>query len=264
MDLTPSNTRTAPSPWQTCLLPFFVYMILGSFEPGQPAPLTDAQQAAPEHFRVQLAEGQTNILGLKYKHYPIIYTVKIALTILTMFYVLPGYREFPFHVSLLALAVGAVGVVLWIWLCSLHLEPKLLAPLGLEGFVGGLGERPAYNPLEQLKATPAWAYTFLVIRFIGLALVVPIIEEFFLRGFLMRFVQDDAQWWQVPFGKVTPLAVVVGTAVPMLMHPAELLAAFVWFSLITWLMTRTKNIWDCVAAHAVTNLLLGVYVVATG
>ena len=65
----------------------------------------------------------------------------------------------------------------------------------------------------------------------------------------------------MPFGQVTPLAVVVGTAVPMLMHPGELLAAFVWFSLVTWLMVRTKNIWDCVAAHAMTNLLLGIYVV---
>ena len=27
---------------------------------------------------------------------------------------------------------------------------------------------------------------------------------------------------------------------------------------------HTRNIWDCVVAHAVTNLLLGVYVVATG
>ena len=60
---------------------------------------------------------------------------------------------------------------------------------------------------------------------------------------------------------VTPLAVVVGTVLPMLMHPAELLAAAVWFSLVTWLMVRTRNIWDCVAAHAVTNLLLGIYVV---
>jgi hypothetical protein len=251
----------------TYLLPFLVYMIFGSFEPGQPEPLTDAQQAAPEHIRIQLEEGQANLLGLKYKHYPLVYTVKIALTIAAMFYVLPGYREFPFRISLLAIAVGVVGVVLWIWLCSLHLEPRLLAPLGLDGFVGGLGAfadvgtRPAYNPLEQLEATPAWAYTFLIIRFIGLALVVPVIEEFFLRGFLMRFVQDDGQWWQIPFGKVTPLAVVVGTAVPMLMHPGELLAAFVWFSLVTWLMVRTRNIWDCVAAHAVTNFLLGVYVV---
>ena len=48
------------------------------------------------------------------------------------------------------------------------------------------------------------------------------------------------------------------------MHPGELLAAFVWFSMVTWLMVRTRNIWDCVVAHAVTNLLLGIYVVTTG
>jgi CAAX prenyl protease-like protein len=267
MDLTPSNARTAAStstasPWLTCLLPMFVYMILGNFlEKGPPDPLTETQQAAPEQIRLQLEEGPANLFGLKYKHYPLVYTVKIALTIAAMIYVLPGYREFPFRISPLAVVVGVVGVVLWIWICSLRLEPKLLAPLGMEGLVGGLGERPSFNPFEQLKATPAWMYTFIAIRFIGLALVVPVIEEFFLRGFLMRFVQDDAAWWQVPFGKVTTLAVVVGTAVPMLMHPAELLAAFVWFSLVTWLMVRTKNIWDCVAAHAVTNFLLGVYVV---
>jgi hypothetical protein len=40
-------------------------------------------------------------------------------------------------------------------------------------------------------------------------------------------------------------------------------AAVVWFSLVTWLMIRTGNIWDCVAAHAVTNLLLGIYVLVS-
>jgi len=35
----------------------------------------------------------------------------------------------------------------------------------------------------------------------------------------------------------------------------------VWFSMITGLMVATRNIWDCVAAHAVTNLLMGIYVV---
>ena len=243
----------------TFLLPFLVYMLAGSVEPAAPPPLTDIQLAAPEHIREQLLAGQPNLFGLRYKDYPIIYTVKIALTIAAILYVLPGYRQFPFRISPLAIVVGIVGVVLWIWICGLHLEQKLLAPLGLDWLVS-MGDRPAFNPLKALNGTPAWAYIFLGIRFLGLALVVPIIEEFFLRGFLMRFVQDD-QWWQVPFGKVTPLAVVVGTSVPMLMHLGEFAAAFVWFSLVTWLMVRTKNIWDCVAAHAVTNLLLGIYVV---
>jgi hypothetical protein len=63
---------------------------------------------------------------------------------------------------------------------------------------------------------------------------------------------------------VTPLAAVLGTVFPMLMHPGELFAAAVWFSLVTGLMVYTKNIWDCVTAHAVTNFLLGVYVVKYG
>ena len=249
----------ARQPALTFLLPFVVYMLMGSIEPSAPEkPLTAAQLAAPEHLQRDMAEGTANRFGLRYRHYPLVYTVKIALTIAAMFYVLPGYRQFPFRISLLAIVVGVVGVAIWIWICKLRLEPKLLAPLGLDSFLG-LGERPAYNPLEQLKDTPAWSYTFLVIRFMGLALVVPVIEEFFLRGFLMRLARR--RWWEIPFGKVTPLAAVVGTAVPMLMHPGELLAAFVWFSLVTWLMIRTRNIWDCVAAHAVTNFLLGVYVV---
>jgi uncharacterized protein len=93
--------------------------------------------------------------------------------------------------------------------------------------------------------------------------VVPVIEEFFLRGFLMRLVVEN-DWWKVPFGKVTVVAVMVGTAVPMMMHPGELLAAAVWFSMITCLMVKTRNIWDCVVAHSLTNLVLGIYVVTTG
>jgi len=49
----------------------------------------------------------------------------------------------------------------------------------------------------------------------------------------------------------------------VLSHPGEVFAAVAWFSLVTWLMVRTRNIWDCVVAHAVTNLLLGVYVVGS-
>lgn len=228
-------------------------MVIGSFEPGPPKP------------DVVLSNGVTrpaaneNWFGLEYKQYPVIYTVKIALTIAAILFVLPGYRQFPFHISLLSIVVGIVGIVLWIGICHLQLERKFLALLGFEDLLS-FGDRPAFEPLKMLADTPVWAYTFLAIRFLGLALIVPIIEEFFLRGFLMRFAVNET-WWTVPFGTLTRAAAVIGTAVPMLMHPGELLAAFVWFSLVTLLMFRTKNIWDCVAAHAVTNLLLGIYVV---
>ena len=34
--------------------------------------------------------------------------------------------------------------------------------------------------------------------------------------------------------------------------------------MITWLMLKTRSIWDCVVAHAATNLILGIYVVLSG
>ncbi len=91
---------------------------------------------------------------------------------------------------------------------------------------------------------------------------MPVIEEAFLRAFLMRYVMHD-NWTEIPFGVVNRMAVAAGILVPVLYHP-EKLAALLWFGLVTWLMVRTKNYWDCVAAHAITNLILGVVVVATG
>jgi hypothetical protein len=49
-----------------------------------------------------------------------------------------------------------------------------------------------------------------------------------------------------------------------LMHPQEALAALVWFSMVTWLMVRTRSIGDCILAHATTNLTMAVYVVNSG
>jgi hypothetical protein len=34
--------------------------------------------------------------------------------------------------------------------------------------------------------------------------------------------------------------------------------------MITAMFVMTRSIWDCVVAHLVTNLLLGIYVIATG
>ena len=275
-------------PWATFLLPMLMFMLLSTFEPTPPANFkpSDAKNITELRANLERAEALAAtsegwLPKFSYQAYPWIYTAKLVLVILAMIAVLPGYRTFPWRVSFLSVVIGVVGVVLWIALCHLRLEPKLIGPIdrllgsllqwipGLQtdetpsiGLMGmlGTGERSAYNPMLYMSDQPALAWLFLVIRFVGLALVVPVIEEFFLRGFLMRFVVHD-QWWQVPFGTATRAALIVGTAVPMLMHPGELFAAFVWFSLVSWLMVRTRNIWDCVVAHGVTNFLLGVYVV---
>jgi CAAX prenyl protease-like protein len=199
---------------------------------------------------------------MPYSFYGTVYTMKIAATVVAMILVLPGYLTYPLRINGVAIVVGVVGIVVWVGLCKLNLEQKLLVPLGL-GKLIEMGERPGFNPLQELSDNPTWAYTFLAIRLLGLAVIVPIIEEFFLRGFLVRFVMD-VDWYKIPFGVVNRLGLITAIAFPVMMHPAELFAALAWFSMITWLMLRTRNIWDCVAAHAVTNALLGAYVITTG
>jgi uncharacterized protein len=246
------NHPLRTNPWLICLLPFVIFMLVGSLEPTPPT----AEGAAPPKPWLDL--------GIEYRHYPLIYTAKIALTIAAMLFVWPGYRTYTRRLSFLGLAIGIIGAAAWIALSTWQRNwmPLLADKTGIEWFKT-LGQRSAFNPLVELRAEPALAYAFLAVRLIGLAIVVPIIEEFFLRGFLMRFVMAE-RWWEVPFGNVTRLAVIVGTGVPILMHPQEAVAALVWFSAVTWLMTRTRSIGDCILAHAFTNLLLGIYVISTG
>ena len=244
-----TNQRSAileRQPWLTFLLPFLVFMLAGSLEPSPTTP-----------------GGKAIGLAIPYSCYPWLYAAKIALTLVAMAFVWPGYRQFPLRLSWIAIVVGIVGGPLWIGLSLLDCEHRFLLPL-LEPLKLAwlIGDRSAFNPFEQLAGQPAAAWAFLALRFFGLVAVVPLIEEFFLRGFVMRFVMER-DWWKVPFGAASRLAIVLGTVVPMLSHP-ELLAAAVWFSMITWLMLRTRNIWDCVGAHAITNLMLGIYVVASG
>ena len=232
------------NPWVVFVGPFIVFMLLTSLEPTPDNP------------------GGSGIgLAIPYDYYPWVYTLKIVLTTLAVILVAPSYRQFPFKLSGWAVLAGVVGVVLWVGICKLNIERNVISALGLEKLFN-LGTRSAYNPFEQISSA-AGAWAFLTVRFFGLVVVVAVVEEFFLRGFLMRyFLERD--WWKSPFGTVNATAVVVGTVFPMLMHPGELLAAGVWFSMVTLLMIRTRNIWDCVVAHAITNLLLGIYVVYSG
>ena len=270
MPPTPAEQRSEPpktgwlslldrQPWIVFLAPMIVFMLLGALEP-KPDDVKNDKGAE---------EGIWVALGIEYEHYPIVYTVKIGLTFLTVLAVSPGYRVFPPRVTWWSVLVGVVGGAVWIWLATEQYEAKALSAIGQWLSEIGLtwfkstGERSAFNPLEQLAHSPAWMYTFLAVRLFGLIVLIAIVEEMFLRGFLMRFVAQP-DWWKLPFGVVTPLSILVGTAVPMLMHPGELLAAAIWFTTVTWLMTHTRSIWDCVIAHAITNAILGVYVIQQG
>ncbi len=167
-------------------------------------------------------------------------------------------REYPramtLRAALFGLLAGAVVFVLWI-------SPQAFfgfAPRVKDGFDPGLLLAPGQtwhdNPLYRLVV--AW-------RFLRLVVIVPWLEEIFWRGFLLRFlIKED--FLALPFGSWTPLSFGVVVLGFTFEHSRpDWPAAFATGILYNLVAIRTKSLPACVLAHALTNALLGGYVMAT-
>jgi CAAX prenyl protease-like protein len=116
---------------------------------------------------------------------------------------------------------------------------------------------------EILGKNPAVYWSTISFRFLRLVVVVPVMEEVFWRGFLLRFVIDE-YFERVPFGKFTwPSFAIVALAFTFSHSRADWLAAFVAGALYNVIAYRTRSLASCVLAHAATNLLLGLWIMHT-
>ena len=147
--------------------------------------------------------------------------------------------------ALLSIVVGWVVYQLWI---------ALDAPWMM------LGEATAsFRPVDD-EGQLIWS--LIVVRWVGAALLVPVMEELFWRGFLMRWI-DKPDFEQLDARQVTLKAMVLSTLVFTLAH-TQWLAAIVAGLAYAWLYRRTGKLWAPILAHAVTNGILGVWVVFWG
>jgi CAAX prenyl protease-like protein len=152
--------------------------------------------------------------------------------------------------------VGLIGIIAWIMLANLHFEQHLTALL--PAWLKPEG-RVAYNPFEELSGLAVWI--FIAVRLVGIAILVPLAEELFWRGFLLRWLIDP-EWEKVPIGEYTFSSCMIVTAMFTLAHP-EWLAAAVYCLLINGLLYWKRDLWQCIVAHAVSNLSLAIYVLLT-
>lgn len=146
------------------------------------------------------------------------------------------------------LAIATLVFVLWI-----SPQEFFALPPRVDGFNPDIfaGQRAAY-----------WATVFL--RFLRLVAVVPLVEEVFWRGFLLRYFIDE-RFDTVPFGSFSRTSFVAVTLGFTLVHSsADWPAAAVTGALYNVVAYRTKSLSSCVLAHALTNLLLGLWIMRTG
>ena len=145
----------------------------------------------------------------------------------------------------MSVAAGLLVFVLWI---------KLDAP-----WMQIAEPTASFLPIHR-DGTLIWP--LVVLRWIGAALVVPLMEELFWRSFLMRWIEKPMFETVDPQG-VGIKAIVLSTFVFVLAHTLWL-AAIVAGLAYALLYRRTGKLWTAIIAHAVTNGALGIWVVKTG
>jgi len=137
-------------------------------------------------------------------------------------------------------------VVLVVWIAPDNLYPHL--------FTGEV-----FDPFAQFSRGAAIAW--IAVRLAGAALLVPVVEEVFWRGFIIRWlVKPDFE--SVPPGTFTWYSFAATSVLFASEHDRWLvgLAAGVAYNLLWY---RTRSLRACVLAHGVTNLGLGAWVLAT-
>ena len=103
----------------------------------------------------------------------------------------------------------------------------------------------------------------LVCRALRAVVLVPIIEELFWRGWLMRWLIDsDVE--KVPLGAYARASFWITAALFAGEHGAFWEVGLAAGILYNWWMLHTRSLGDCIVAHAVTNGLLSAYVVLAG
>ncbi len=118
-----------------------------------------------------------------------------------------------------------------------------------------LGHVHSSLPPEALHS--AWVLAWRTARAV---LIVPIAEELFWRGWLLRWL-INADFQKVPLGAYSPFAFWITAALFASEHGPYWDVGLVTGVIYNWWMIRSKSVASCVLMHAITNGLLSAYVI---
>jgi len=175
-----------------------------------------------------------------------IYTLKTLSGAWLIWLVWKHVKEMRWNFSWEAIVAGIAVFVAWVGLDGLY--PPVF------------GERTAaFNPLESYGGGSAIAWMFIAVRISGSSLVVPMLEEVFYRSFLYRcLIKTD--FLSVPLKSFNLAAFLIVCAGFGLSH-FEWLPAILCACVYQGLVIRKGRLGDAITAHAITNFLLGLWVV---
>jgi CAAX prenyl protease-like protein len=177
-----------------------------------------------------------------------LYPVKIGVVALLLALFWRQYHELKtvrlrLPAALTAIVTGIVVLVLWVSLNA--------------GWMS-VGAAPGFDPRDGGRID----WLLVAIRIAGAALVVPVMEELFWRSFLMRWIVHP-DFETVETSQLGLKSFVITVLLFGFEHNLWL-AGIVAGAAYSLLYMRHRNLWSPILAHAVTNGLLGGWVLMTG
>jgi len=212
-------------PWIAWVVPFAVFMLLLGVVPGLGLPA-----------RLDAA-------------------LRVGVPALAILLVARPALDFGVARPLATVGVGIAVFALWI-------GPDLLVP-GYRAhvlFQNALTGTTESGVPAAVRSDPV----ILSLRFLRGAMVVPIVEELFWRGWLPRWLDRPDDFRAQALGSFTRFSFWATAVLFALEHGAYWDVGFLAGLIYNWWMTRTRRIGDLILCHAVTNACLGVYVLMSG
>jgi CAAX prenyl protease-like protein len=186
-------------------------------------------------------------------HSQILYPLRLAIVLAVILLVSRPYLQFRPTNPFASIAIGVAVFLIWI------------APDRLFGYRhfwlfnnAIVGSTSASVP----TGTQA-SHWFLALRALGSTALVPIVEELFWRGWLMRWLINP-DFEKVPLGTYTPAAFWIVAILFASEHGPYWEVGLIAGIIYNWWLIRTRSLADCMLAHAVTNGILAAYVITSG
>jgi CAAX prenyl protease-like protein len=179
------------------------------------------------------------------------YPIRFLAVLLTLVTLSRPWLEFRPGSPLLSIGIGIVVFAIWIgpdllfgyrhhWLFENSLMGKAVssAPVNLKSNIG-----------------------FMVLRCVSSFALVPVLEELFWRGWLMRWLIDH-NFTKVPMGQYASGAFWMVAVLFASEHGPYWEVGLAAGIIYNWWLVKTRNLADCILAHGVTNACLCGWVLA--
>jgi len=172
------------------------------------------------------------------------YPIKTVLVAASLLYFWNAYKqEIRFSFSWLAVISGVIVFLIWV------------LPEGLYPQIG----HSEFNPYQQ--ASGYTVYVVIAFRLLGASLVVPLAEELFWRSFALRFlIKSDFK--SVPLGQFSWFSFIFISFLFGFEHHRWLVGIIAGM-VYAGVLYRSKNLFVPILSHAITNFLLGLFVLSS-